>query len=363
MLKDLSDQIDKFFNRPVYSDDKRSTRAQLLPILIDLVKFHYQNCSEYQNILDALRFDFSTVVSIEELPFLPARLFKDLDLLSVPFEAVSKVMKSSGTSSGTSSKIYIDRNTAMLQRRVLAKIASEFIGTKRRPMVIIDRKSSVSNRTMFSASVAGILGFTSFSSKQFYALNDDLSVNVSGLNEFLSLHESETVLLFGFTSLIWQYFLLPLADAEFSAVLPNAVLIHGGGWKKLQSENISRGEFRNKVFDILQIEKVHDYYGMVEQTGSIFVECSHHYFHTSNFSTVIVRNPQDLSVLPFGQIGLIEVISIIALSYPGHIVLTEDLGRVVGEDTCECGRYGKYFEILGRIGQSELRGCSDTFYV
>lgn len=102
---------------------------------------------------------------------------------------------------------------------------------------------------------------------------------------------------------------------------------------------------------------------MVEQTGSIFVECSHHYFHTSNFSTVIVRDPQDLSVLPFGQIGLIEVISIVALSYPGHILLTEDLGRVVGEDTCKCGRHGKYFEILGRLEQSELRGCSDTFNV
>jgi phenylacetate-coenzyme A ligase PaaK-like adenylate-forming protein len=335
----------------------------MLPILIDLVKFHYQNCAEYRNILDALRFDYSTVVSIEDLPFLPARLFKELELLSVPFEEITKVMKSSGTSSQIPSKIYIDRNTALLQRRVLAKIISEFIGTKRRPMVIIDRKSSVSNRTTFSASVAGILGFTSFSNDQFYALNDDMSVNVLGLTEFLSLHNTETVFFFGFTSLIWQYFLLPLADAEFSAVLPDSMFIHGGGWKKLQSENISRDEFRNKIFDILHIEKVHDYYGMVEQTGSIFVECSQHYFHTSNFSTVIVRDPKDLSVLKFGQIGLIEVISIVALSYPGHVLLTEDLGRVVGEDTCTCGRHGKYFEILGRLEKSELRGCSDTFYV
>lgn len=246
MSNGLSDQIEKFFNRPVYSDDQRSTRAQMLPILIDLVKFHYQNCAEYQNILDALRFDFSTVESIEDLPFLPARLFKNLDLVSVPFEEITKVMKSSGTSSGTPSKIYINRNTAMLQRRVLAKITSEFIGIKRRPMVIIDRKSSVSNRTTFSASVAGILGFVSFSNSQFYALNDDMSVDVSGLNEFLSLHKTETVFFFGFTSLIWQYFLLPLAGAEFSTVLPDAVLIHGGGWKKLQSGNISRGEFRIK---------------------------------------------------------------------------------------------------------------------
>ena len=48
-------------------------------------------------------------------------------------------------------------------------------------------------------------------------------------------------------------------------------------------------------------------------------------------------------------------------SYPGHSLLTEDEGVILGEDDCPCGRRGKYFKILGRLPQAEIRGCSDTY--
>ena len=50
----------------------------------------------------------------------------------------------------------------------------------------------------------------------------------------------------------------------------------------------------------------------------------------------------------------------LAYSYPGHSILTEDLGKILGVDNCPCGRLGKYFSISGRIKHSELRGCSDV---
>ena len=48
-------------------------------------------------------------------------------------------------------------------------------------------------------------------------------------------------------------------------------------------------------------------------------------------------------------------------SYPGHVLLTEDEGEILGEDDCPCGRKGKYFKIYGRIKNAEVRGCSDTY--
>jgi len=62
-----------------------------------------------------------------------------------------------------------------------------------------------------------------------------------------------------------------------------------------------------------------------------------------------------------GEPGIIQTLSILPLSYPGHSLLTEDEGVIVGEDNCRCGRMGKYFQVLGRIKQAEIRGCSDTF--
>ena len=100
---------------------------------------------------------------------------------------------------------------------------------------------------------------------------------------------------------------------------------------------------------------------MVEQVGSVFLENSQGYLHCPNYSDVIIRNPVDFSVQPQGEPGLIQVISMIPKSYPGHSILTEDIGVVVGEDDAENGWKGKYFKVLGRAKKAETRGCSDTF--
>ena len=69
----------------------------------------------------------------------------------------------------------------------------------------------------------------------------------------------------------------------------------------------------------------------------------------------------DFSVCSTGEKGLIQVVSQLPESYPGHSLLTEDEGVILGEDDCPCGRKGKYFEIKGRIKNAEIRGCSDTY--
>ena len=98
---------------------------------------------------------------------------------------------------------------------------------------------------------------------------------------------------------------------------------------------------------------------MVEQTGSIYLECEENYFHPSIFSQVLIRN-KDLSIAKEKGVGLIQTMSLLQLSYPGNNILTEDLGKIEGIDDCKCGRKGKYFSIIGRVPGTEKRGCSDT---
>ena len=100
---------------------------------------------------------------------------------------------------------------------------------------------------------------------------------------------------------------------------------------------------------------------MVEQTGCVYVECECGHLHASNFSDIIIRNHLDFHECNVGEKGLIEVVSSIPKSYPGHVLLTEDEGILLGEDDCLCGRKGKYFNVLGRIKNAEIRGCSDTY--
>jgi phenylacetate-coenzyme A ligase PaaK-like adenylate-forming protein len=355
--------IAEILSLPPYSLARDEKRSMLNSFLVNLQKHHYDNCQMYKNMMDGIGYQYNHEYNYTELPFLPVRLFKMFELLSVRKEEIVKTMTSSGTSLQAVSRIYLDRETSANQTKVLTKIVSSFIGNKRVPMIIIDSESVLKDRNSFSARGAGILGFSMFGSKRIYALNEDMELNVGLIQTFLEDHKNERIFLFGFTFMIWQHFYKQLGERNLNLDLTNAVLIHGGGWKKLVNESVSSDDFRSKLNDACGIKSVHDYYGMVEQTGSIYMECEQGYLHASVFSDVIIRNPSDFTIAGNGHKGIIQVVSILPLSYPGHSLLTEDEGFIIGEDDCPCGRLGKYFKIIGRLKNAEIRGCSDTYAV
>lgn len=349
---------------PPYSLDKEEKNKLLTERLIQLTHLHQTNCLEYAKILGSLGFECGKVKDYKDLPFIPVRLFKELELKSIPDSEVVKTMTSSGTTGQAVSRIFLDRNTSANQQKTMVKIVSEFTGSSRMPMIIIDSSSVLKNRAMFSARGAGILGFSLFGSRKIYALDDEMKLDVDGLREFLETFKGQRILLFGFTFMIWQHFYKELVRLKKEGIefdLSNGVMIHGGGWKKLVSEAVSHDEFHSRLKDICGIEHIHDYYGMVEQTGCIYMECECGHLHASIFSDVITRRPIDFSECEIGEKGIIQVVSTIPESYPGHSLLTEDEGVILGEDDCPCGRKGKYFRIDGRLKNAEIRGCSDTY--
>ncbi len=348
---------------PPYSLSKEEKRLLLNQRIKELTVHHYKNCPAYRKMMDATGLDIQHLPGYEDLPFLPVRLFKELELRSVEKEEVVKTMTSSGTSGQQVSRIFLDKQTALLQTKALTKIVSEFIGNKRIPMLILDSSAVVKDRRLFSARGAGILGFSMFGNKRHYAFGENMELDVPALETFLSAHAGEPVFMFGFTFMIWEHFYKSLLKSQYRPDLSNGVLIHGGGWKKLIAEAVSPQEFKQKLQEVCGIHPghVHDYYGMVEQTGSIYMECEHSHLHAPLFSDVLIRRPLDFSLAAFGEKGIIEVVSVLPESYPGHILLTEDEGTLLGEDDCPCGRKGKYFKIDGRIKNAEIRGCSDTY--
>ena len=357
--------FDDILGIPTYSLNIKEKKELLTKRLVELTLLHRNKCPEYERILRSIGFDESKVSDYSDLPFLPVRLFKELELRSVAKEDIVKTMMSSGTTGQAVSKIYLDRVTSSNQQKALVKIVSSFTGSGRMPMLIIDCPSVIKNRAMFSARGAGILGFSMFGSDRQYALNDDMQLDIETVEKFLEKHSGERILLFGFTFMMWQHFYRELVKLRETAGktfdLSNGILIHGGGWKKLVSEAVSQERFKECLTDVCGLHDVHDYYGMVEQTGSIYMQCECGHLHASVFSDVIIRDPYDFGVLPQGEKGIIQVVSTIPESYPGHSLLPEDEGILLGEDDCPCGRLGKYFTVSGRLQNAEIRGCSDTY--
>lgn len=351
---------EELFELDPYSLSKDQKAAFLDKHLHQLTELHFDQCTPYKSILSALDQKPEDVKSYRDIPFLPVRLFKDNDFVSVDDTQLIKKMTSSGTSNQGVSRIHLDKETSRDQTRALVRIMTSILGKQRLPMLIIDTPTVLRDRNSFSARGAGILGFSMFGSKKIYALDKNMQLDVEAVQDFLKQHEGKPIFVFGFTYVVYKYFVKALIEQGISLDLNGGVLVHGGGWKKLINESVSNEEFRSLIKKATGIESVHDYYGMVEQTGSINIECEHGYLHTSNFSDIVIRDPYDFSEKPYGEEGIVQTVSVLPKSYPGHSLLTEDLGTVYGVDDCKCGRKGTYFKISGRLKKAEIRGCSNV---
>mgnify|MGYP001163526866 CR=1 FL=1 len=321
-----------------------------------LSEYHYKNCPEYKNICDNMFKKINKCISLEELPFIHVKVFKELNLKSIDKKNLSKTLHSSGTSGKAKSKINIDRNTSLLQSKALINIFSSIIKKKTTFFFIED--SIGENLNSISASIAAIRGFSQMSKETIFIFKKN-KLEINPLIDFIKKNPQEKFVIFGFTNNIWTNLVKKLKQKKINLSKNNGILIHGGGWKKLENSSISKVEFNKNIKKTVGVKKVHNYYGMVEQTGSVFLECEKGFFHCSLFSQIFIRN-MNLSIAKKGEIGLIQTLSLLQLSYPGHNILTEDLGRIEGVDNCKCGRKGKYFSVLGRVPGTEKRGCSDA---
>ncbi len=349
-----------FFSERPYSWVAEKKNIRLIQAINQLRKHHVMHCQAYRRA-DKLISQGSCCDTLESLPYLPVRLFKDYSLFSVPSNELLRTMTSSGTSGQAVSKIFLDKDTSIAQSHALAIILRDFIGKKRLPMVIIDTKTILRDRKAFSARGAGIMGLSSFGRDHFYALNEDMTLDVDGLLSYMAKYSEERVLFFGFTFMIWLHFCEEMDRRGLRLNQERGILIHAGGWKKLSEMAVDNHAFKTRLRQLCGTIQVHNFYGMVEQTGSIYMECEEGHFHTSNFSQIIIRDTVSHEVVPFGTRGLIETMSVLPWSYPGFALLTEDTGEILGEDDCPCGRQGRYFKFHARLPRAELRGCSDTY--
>ncbi|MFD4641641.1 acyl-protein synthetase [Lentzea sp. NPDC058436] len=343
----------------VFGRSQAERETALLAELTELTEHHRANSEQYDRILSSLGIRSGEAFgSLNDLPWLPVRMFKTHELKSIPDSEVFKVLTSSGTTGGGASRIYLDKEAAGVQTKQLGATLQEVLGGKRLPMLMVDTISIIKNRRSFSARGAGVLGMATFGRGHVYALDENDQPDVEAVKEFLAKHGNEPFLIFGFTFMVWQY--LYEVAREHKLDLSNGILIHSGGWKKLIDIAVDNAEFRKRFAEDTGLTQIYNYYGMIEQIGTVFLEGrSGNSLYCPDFADVIIRNPDTWEEQPVGEPGVIEVVSTLPRSYPGHVLLTEDLGVVHGIDDGDWP--GKRFSVLGRLPRAEARGCSDTF--
>lgn len=340
-----------------YSIPAAERASLLLGELNALTRHHHANCLPYRRILDGGWPGQIEASAIEDVPYLPVSLFKTHNLRSVDDSAVKMTLTSSGTTGQTRSTIAVDAETSNLQQRGLANSLAHMLGPKRLPLLVIDTPAVFKNPQLMSARGAGVLGMMRFGYDYGYAMDEAEAPDVDAVRAFLAKHGDKPFFIFGFTFMVWTQLYETFRDEGLD--LSNGTLIHSGGWKKMIEKAVGNEEFRAGLKEAFGLERIFNFYGMVEQLGSIFVEGPGNLLYPPNFSDVIIRCPESWAPLPPGETGIIQVLSLLPRSYPGHSLLTEDLGRIECVDPGIDGWMGKGLKIEGRVKNVELRGCSD----
>jgi hypothetical protein len=342
-----------------YLVSSEAHRNSVLSEIYSLHRFHIEASVEYRNITSNLYSTLTESSSLSDYPPIPVSLFKHNVIRSVEASSVFRVVKSSGTS-GLPSTVSLDKKTSRLQSSALAGIMTSWLGRERRPMILIDSRPEMGSQAAQSASSAAVAAMMMFGRNHFWLLDEHGEVDVPGLLSWVGQYGTANPVIFGFTFRVWTELVMNSKIRDSGIKLNGATVIHGGGWKKLSDIAVSNAQFKEELSGLYGIQETRDYYGMSEQLGGIWMEGEDSVLIPSRFSYAIIRDPISLEPLPSGKPGLIHSFSTLTHSYPGHSLLTEDIGEIV-ENTYLPNLFGKMgLRVLGRVPASEARGCSDV---
>lgn len=363
---DVAQQLDDLLLGPPFAREPGERHAKLLAVLQAELSYAIERHVPLRRYVEAWPVDYRGAQRIADLPYLPVGVFKaDPPLALVSPEAIVRTLASSATTGQTPSRVVLDTETSRRMVKGVTSIIRDFIGPMRRPYLVIDTPESLLGGAQLGARSAAIQGLRSFATDITCCLQSDadgqLRLDERALLAFAEQVGNADALVYGFTYVIWQHFVLPLRARGITLRMPNVRLLHSGGWKRLQDQAVPREAYAGGVASVFgcTAERIVDFYGMVENVGIIYPDCEHGNKHVPAFAEVIVRDPLTLEPVQIGAQGLVQVCSALATSFPGFTVLTDDIAEIIRYDGCPCGRRGTCFRFVKRVPKAEVRGCGN----
>jgi phenylacetate-coenzyme A ligase PaaK-like adenylate-forming protein len=363
---EIEQGIESLLMEPPYGMDPQQRRGSLLALLKEQLTFACERNPRFRNYVEHWPIDFREAREIADLPYLPVGVFKaNPPLALVGAEEVKRTLTSSATTGQIPSRVVLDAATARRMTKGVLTIARDFIGSARRPYLVVDTPENLATQGQLGARGAAVQALGSFATEIVSCLRPGAdghsSLDLEKLLACAAKWQNAEVLVYGFTYVLWTQFVQTLQRQGVTLNLPNVRVLHSGGWKRLLQQAVTREVFNEGVASVFGCspERIVDYYGMVENVGVIYPDCDHGNKHVPAFAEVIVRDPLTLAPVKAGERGLIQVCSVLPTSFPGFLLLTEDMAEVIDDDGCPCGRRGMSFRFTGRVPKAEVRGCGN----
>ena len=314
--------------------------SQLAPadfndLALRLFRHQAANNEVYAAYIHHLGVKVEEVGGVSEIPFLPISFFKN-HLVQTGQWTPETIYTSSGTTGAVTSRHAVWSEAFYV--RHAEEIFRHFFGAIEQYHVLALLPSYLERAGSSLVVMAQHFVKQSGSSDSgFYLYNvDELMSRLIRLRA-----NSKKVLLLGVT-----FALLDLAE-RFEEDLSHCVVMETGGMKGRRPE-ITRQELHDILQKRLHLASVTSEYGMTELMSQAYSKGSG-VFEAPWSMKVLLRDPEDpLDVSETREQGAINIIDL-ANFHSCAFIETQDLGKM---------HPGGYFEVLGRMDNSDIRGCN-----
>jgi hypothetical protein len=323
----------------------------------------------YKNYLKQIGVIPDKIKEVNQIPFLPIEFFKTHKIITksqverseIPQKAGSQVFLSSGTTGVERSKHYV--SDIKLYEKSFRKCFKIFYGDVKQYAILAFLPSYYENKnSSLLYMVNDLMKKSSKKESRFYK-NNEQEVLSRTMNRILS--EKKKVILFGVSYALLD--LTPGPSPKTGEGNSRLFVIETGGMKgrrepaRLNGFSRSGGEITREELHKILCEKfygseknlpscrqVHSEYGMTELLSQAYSK-GNGIFNCPPWMKVFVRDANDpFSLLLPGKTGALNIIDL-ANIHSCSFIATQDVGRTHKDGS---------FEVLGRMDNSDLRGCN-----
>ncbi len=307
---------------------------------IDIFHFQYQQNAVYRQYCDAIRTNVDLVQTLHQIPFLPIQFFKSMTIKSTEFEPAA-VFESSGTTGSINSKHHV-RDITLYEESFLKAFRS-FYGEVKNYCIIgllpsyLERKNS-----SLVWMVNALIERSGNPQSGFYLYDHDKLAETLKKNEAIG----QQTLLIGVTYALLDFF------EQHPLSLTHTIMMETGGMKG-RREELTRSEVHERLIKQAGVAAIHSEYGMTELLSQAYAT-SDGMFSCPPWMRILLRaedDPFEIMDASGSENSANGVINIIDLAnlYSCSFIATDDMGKLYPNGD---------FEVLGRLDNSDIRGCS-----
>ncbi len=310
-------------------------------IALELFRYQSKYNSVYSQYLSYLHKNPNKINSIYEIPFMPIDFFKFHQITTHTFEPV-QIFESSGTTLQIRSKHFIKeldfyhQNSEKIFENIYGKLENFHI------LALLPSYLERGNSSLVSM-VDYFIKKTNSIHSGFYLDNiEKLAEKLSVLHQHEHQHQQKDkkIILWGVS-----FALLELAK-KYPQNLENIIIIETGGMKG-RGEELTKNELHQILKKAFFVPNIHSEYGMTELLSQGYAKESE-IFQTPNHLKILLREINDpFAISPTLKKGIINVIDLANIDSCAFIA-TQDLGEMADNG----------FKIIGRVDNSEVRGCN-----